>query len=75
MNWSKIEIDWQDFKANAKQEWSKLSEQQINDTFGKRDYLSLRVQEAYAQSKEVTERQISDWQGRQVAKQAPSAKT
>ena len=75
MNWSNIESGWNDFKANAKQQWSKLSDQQINDTLGKREYLSSKVQEAYALSKEDAERQISDWQSKQVEKQAPAAKS
>ena len=66
MNWSNIETGWNDFKANAKQQWSKLSDQQINDTLGKREQLSASVQQAYALSKEETERQISDWQAKQV---------
>jgi uncharacterized protein YjbJ (UPF0337 family) len=75
MNWSNIESGWNDFKATARQQWSKLSEQQISDTLGKRENLSLKVQEAYALSKEDTERQISDWQAKQVEKQAPAAKS
>jgi uncharacterized protein YjbJ (UPF0337 family) len=78
MNWSNIESGWNDFKANAKQQWTKLSDQQISDTLGKRESLSLRVQEVYALSKEDTERQIADWQAKQVEKQemqAPAAKS
>lgn len=75
MNWSNIETGWMNYKANAKQQWSKLTDQQINDTMGKREYLSTRVQEAYALSKEDAERQISDWQSKQVEKQAPAAKS
>jgi len=71
MNWSSIERGWNDFKANAKQQWGKLSEEQISDTLGKRETLSLQLQEAYAMDKEETERQISDWQSKQVEKQAP----
>jgi uncharacterized protein YjbJ (UPF0337 family) len=75
MNWSNIETGWNDFKANAKQQWSKLTDEQINGTMGKRDYLSSKVQEAYAVSKDEAERQISDWQSKQVEKQAPAAKS
>lgn len=75
MNWSNIESGWNDFKANAKQQWGKLSDQQISDTLGKRENLSLRVQEAYTMSKEDTEQQISEWQSKQVEKQAPAAKS
>ena len=73
MNWSHIESGWNDYKANAKQQWSKLSHEQIDATKGKRDKLSSQVQAAYALSKEDTDRQISAWQGRQVDKQAPAA--
>ena len=72
MNWTNIESGWQDFKAGAKQQWSKLTDQQIDSTMGKRDSLSSSVQQAYALSKEETERQISDWQSKQVEKQAPA---
>jgi uncharacterized protein YjbJ (UPF0337 family) len=75
MNWSNIEGSWNDFKVNAKQQWGKLSDQQITDTLGKREHLSSKVQEAYALSKEETERQISDWQSKQTEKQAPAAKS
>jgi len=72
MNWNNIESGWNDFKANAKQQWSKLSDQQITDTLGKREQLSSRVQEAYAVSKEEAERQIADWQSKQADKPAPA---
>src|SRR3954469_14807944 len=72
MNWSNIETGWNDFKANAKQQWSKLSDQQISDTLGKREQLSASVQQAYALSKEETERQVSDWQSKQVEKKTAS---
>jgi uncharacterized protein YjbJ (UPF0337 family) len=75
MNWNNIETGWNDFKANAKQQWSKLSDQQINDTLGKREQLSASVQQAYALSKEETERQVSAWQSKQVEKKPASDKS
>ena len=72
MNWSSIESGWGEFKLSAKAQWSKLTDQQVADTLGKREHLSMKVQEAYSMSKEETERQISDWQSKQ--KQAPAAK-
>ena len=72
MNWSNIESGWNDYKASAKQQWSKLSDQQISDTLGKREQLSSKVQEVYALNKDETERQISDWQAKQMEKPAPA---
>ena len=66
MNWSTIENGWKDYKAAAKQQWSKLSDEQLDGTMGKREQLSSRVD---------AERRISDWQGKQAQKQAPAAKT
>ena len=74
MNWSNIETGWSDYKANAKQQWSKLTDEQVNGTMGKREQLSSQVQKAYAVNKDEAERQISDWQSKQVEKQAPEAK-
>lgn len=74
MNWSSIESGWNVYKADAKQQWNKLTDDQINGTMGKREHLSTRVQEAYAVSKEEAERQISDWQSKQVERPAPAAK-
>jgi uncharacterized protein YjbJ (UPF0337 family) len=72
MNWNNIENGWSDYKANAKQQWSKLSDEQIDDTMGKREQLSSRVQEAYSVNREEAERQIADWQSKLVQKQAPA---
>ena len=71
MNWSTIESGWNDFKANAKQQWGKLSDEQVSGTHGKREQLCAQVQQAYSVSKEDAERQVSDWQAKQVEKGQP----
>jgi len=71
MNWTHIEDGWNEYKASAKQQWNKLSDLQIADTLGRREFLASQVQQIYALSKEETERQVADWQSKQIAKQAP----
>ena len=75
MNWTNIEDGWNEYKASAKQQWNKLSDLQISDTLGRREFLSTKVQEVYALSKDETERQVADWQSKQIAMQAPAAKS
>jgi len=70
MDWISIESGWEEFKVAAKQRWDKLSEQQLQGTRGKREYLSKRVQEAYSLSREDAERQISGWLAEQTEKRA-----
>ena len=66
MNWSSIESGWTNYTANAKAQWGKLSEEQIEGTFGKRNDLASCVQQAYAVSEGEAQRQISHWQSQQV---------
>ena len=70
MNWTNIEDGWNEYKASAKQQWNKLSDLQIADTLGRRQFLLSKVQEVYALSPDETERQVADWQSKQIAKQA-----
>ena len=70
MDWITIESDWDEYKVAAKQQWDKLSEQQLHGTRGKREYLSRRVQEAYSLSRDDAERQISEWLAEQTEKRA-----
>ena len=66
MEWSTLEARWNEYKAAAKLQWAKLSEEQIARTAGKREYLSKRVQEAYGLSRHEAERELSEWQDKQV---------
>jgi uncharacterized protein YjbJ (UPF0337 family) len=70
VDWISIEGDWDAYKVSAKRQWDKLSEQQLQGTRGKREYLSRRVQEAYSLSRDEAERQLSDWLAKQVEKPA-----
>ena len=73
MNWNTIETGWTEYKGSAKRQWEKLSEEQLAGTKGNREHLASRVQEAYSLSKEEAERQVGDWQAKQMEKQAPAA--
>jgi uncharacterized protein YjbJ (UPF0337 family) len=65
MNWENIERSWTNYKANAKQQWNKLSDEQLDSTSGKREQLASSVQQAYGISTEETEKQVAEWQSRQ----------
>ena len=62
MTWDRIEGNWQQFKGSARQEWSALSEAQLDAIAGRRDELVGRIQEAYGMGKAEAEKQIADWQ-------------
>jgi uncharacterized protein YjbJ (UPF0337 family) len=61
MNWDRIEGNWKQFKGSAKEQWGKLTDDQLDVTAGLRDKLVGRIQEAYGITKEESEEQVSIW--------------
>ncbi len=65
MNWDRIEGNWNQYKGSARQQWGKLTDDQLSVTSGKRDVLVGKIQEAYGISKDEAEKQMSAWQSSQ----------
>lgn len=74
MNWNQIETGWKSYATKAREQWGKLTPEQLEATQGKQQELSSSVQKAYGISKEESDRQISDWQSRQVEMPAQPGK-
>ncbi len=62
MNWDQIEGNWQQFQGNVKEQWGKLTDDQLTVIAGKRDQLAGKIQVMYGISKEDAEAQVADWQ-------------
>lgn len=62
MNWDRIEGNWKQFSGKAKQQWGKLTDNELTEIEGKRETLVGRIQEQYGLSKEEAERQVKDWE-------------
>jgi hypothetical protein len=68
MDWNQIEISWDKYAVAAKQQWSKLSSEQIAATRGRYDVLSARVCEAYGLTRQQSDFQLSEWLSRQQSR-------
>lgn len=64
MNWDRIEGNWKQFKGNVKEQWGKLTDDQLDRIAGKRDQLVGKIQENYGIAKDEAERQVKDWENR-----------
>ena len=60
-----MKVIWKQFKGNVKQQWCKLSDDQLDVIAGKRDHLAGKIQESYGVSKDEAEKQLAAWQKRQ----------
>jgi uncharacterized protein YjbJ (UPF0337 family) len=64
MNWDRIEGNWLQFKGKAKEQWGKLTKDDMDLLDGKREQLVGRIQECYGISRDEAERQVTDWSAR-----------
>jgi len=57
MNWDRIEGNWKQLKGNVREQWAKLTDDQLEAIAGQRDRLVGKIQETYGITKEETEKQ------------------
>ena len=61
MDWNQIEGGWKRLKGSAKQQWAKLTDDDLEMIEGKRDVLAGKLQQRYGIAREEAERQIHAW--------------
>ena len=62
MNEDTINGNWKQFKGKVKEQWGKLTDDDLTVLEGNRDYLSGKVQEHYGVAKDEAEKQISEFE-------------
>jgi uncharacterized protein YjbJ (UPF0337 family) len=66
MDWNRIEGNWKQVKGKVKEQWGKLTDDDLDQIAGRRDQLEGKIQERYGIEKDRVERDIDDWYGRQT---------
>lgn len=64
MNWDRVEGNWKQFKGKVKERWGKLTDDELEVIAGRRDRIAGKIQEHYGISKDVAEKQLSDFEKR-----------
>ncbi|HSC78817.1 MAG TPA: CsbD family protein [Chitinolyticbacter sp.] len=64
MNRDQVEGNWKQFKGKVREQWGKLTDDQLDKIEGRREQLAGQIQEAYGTSKEETEKQIKEFERR-----------
>lgn len=64
MNKDQIEGNWTQFKGKVKEQWGKLTDDDLDIIAGKRDQLLGRIQERHGLAKEEAEKQLESFQER-----------
>ncbi|MDO3383053.1 CsbD family protein [Gilvimarinus algae] len=61
MNAEQIEGNWQMLKGRAREQWGRLTDDDIEKVLGKRDKLVGAIRERYGLSKEAAEHEVNVW--------------
>jgi uncharacterized protein YjbJ (UPF0337 family) len=61
MNWDQIQGKWTQVKGSAKQQWGKLTDNDLDVIAGSKDKLVGKIQERYGIKKEEALRQFDNW--------------
>ena len=61
MNWEQVESSWKQLMGSAKENWGKLTDDDLNQISGKREQLAGKIQETYGITRREAEKQVWDW--------------
>lgn len=62
LNWDQIQGNWKQLAGKAKEEWAKLTHDDLDMIAGRREQLAGKLQERYGEAKDVVERQLAAWE-------------
>ena len=65
MDWNRVEGNWKQMKGAIKEQWGKLTDDDLDRIEGKRDQLEGKIQERYGYAKDQATRDVDDWYSRQ----------
>ena len=64
MDWNRVEGNWKQVKGKVKEQWGKLTDDDLDVIAGKREQLLGKIQERHGISKEEAEKQVAVWKDR-----------
>ncbi|MDQ0463473.1 uncharacterized protein YjbJ (UPF0337 family) [Caulobacter ginsengisoli] len=62
--WDRIEGSWKQMSGRVKEQWGKLTDDDLQTVAGKRDQLLGKIQERYGYAKDKAESEIRDFEAR-----------
>ncbi len=64
INWDQLKGNWTQFKGHVRQQWGKLTDDEIDQIEGQREILIGKLQERYGIAREEAEKQVKDFETR-----------
>ncbi|HLR12706.1 MAG TPA: CsbD family protein [Burkholderiaceae bacterium] len=64
MNEDTIKGNWKQFKGKVREQWGKLTDDDLEVVAGNRDQLVGKIQERFGVARDEAEKQVTDWETR-----------
>jgi len=64
MNWDQVKGKWTQFTGQVREQWGKLTDDDVATINGQKDQLVGKLQERYGYAKEQAEKEVNDFCGR-----------
>ena len=61
MDWNRVEGNWKQLRGKAKQQWGKLTDDDLAMAAGRREELAGKIQERYGLAKDAAQKQVDEW--------------
>ena len=61
MNWDRVQVEWMQFKDKVRNNWVKLTDEDVTRIGGRREELIDRLRARYGFAKAEAEREIEAW--------------
>ncbi len=61
LNWDSVEGNWKQFTGKVKEQWGKLTDDDITKVNGKREQLEGMLQERYGYGKEQAKKNVDEF--------------
>ncbi len=62
MYWDRIQGNWKQMTGRVKEQWGKLTDDDLEVVAGRRDQLVGKIQEHYGIARDEVEKQLSAWE-------------
>ena len=61
MNWDHIDGSWINFRGQVKEQWGRLTDDDLDKIAGRRDQLIGRIQQHYGMARDEAEDAVHEW--------------
>lgn len=65
MNWDQVKGNWTNLKGKVRENWGKLTNDELDEIEGNREQLVGKIQEQYGIAKEQAEKEVDTWMNAQ----------